>query len=411
MSLNTHALVIGVSQYQHIRPLPPVAYATDLAGILRDPSACGYDPANVALLQEAEATRARILDQLDHLGQRASADSTALVYFSGHGGRPAGDSGDSYLVPIDGEWGSPEQLEATAISSQLLGQKLAAIRAERLTVILDCCHAAGLAQARDVKPPDWIPELADRALGRLATGRGRVVMAAARDDGSAYVMSGSRHGLFTEHLIAGLRGAAATADGMVRVLDLYHHVRRNVVARYPAQRPVLKAELEDNYPIALAPSTRPALTAAAPPASFAYDVLLVYSPDERDSAWARSFLRLLEDRGVRVCTEELDTELGGHRILEIERLVSTSRFTLPVLTPRFSTGRFQELQTVMAQHLGIEDGRARLIPIVREPCDARLGLRMLVPLDMTRDENVLPSVERLVRTLRKHATAHGLADS
>lgn len=39
MSLNAHVLVIGVS-YRHIQPLPSVA--ADLAGVLRDPSACAY---------------------------------------------------------------------------------------------------------------------------------------------------------------------------------------------------------------------------------------------------------------------------------------------------------------------------------------------------------------------------------
>jgi hypothetical protein len=407
MSLDGYALIIGISQYQHIRALPRVTDAEDLAGVLRDPSACGYDPTNVTLLQDADATRAAIVDALDRLGQRAGPESTAFVYFSGHGGRPPGDGGDSYLMPIDGEWGSQERLEATALSSRIFGDKLAAIRAERLTVILDSCHAASLAQAKNVRMPAWIPELADDALGRLATGRGRVVMAAARGDGSAYVMSGARYGLFTEHLIAGLRGAASGTDGLVRVLDLYHHVQRNVVARCPDQQPVLKTELEDNYPLALSPRTaRPALDARSPPTDFAYDVLVVYSPDDRDRAWARSLIRLLEERGVRVCTEERDAELGEERVRELERLVSTSRFILPMLTPRFSTGRFQELQTMMALHLGVEDGRARLIPIVREPCVARLGLRMLVHFDMIRDENVVPGIERLVRTLRKHATSH-----
>lgn len=409
MIMNAHALVIGVSQYRHIRPLPRVADAEDLADVLRDTNTCGYDPANVTLLQDSEATCATILDQLDHLGQRVSPESTTLVYFSGHGGRPPSDCSDTFLMPTDGEWGSQELLEATAISSRLLGEKLAAIRAERLTLILDCCHAAGLARAKDVNPSAWIPDFDDEALGRLATGRGRVVMAAARADGSAYVMNGARYGLFTEHLIAGLRGAARGADGLVRVLDLYQHVQRNVVARNPAQRPVLKAELEDNYPIALANGdAHPSLTVAAPPSDFAYDMLVVYSPDDRDRAWARSLIRLLEEGGVRVCTEELDAELGQTRVLEIERLVSTSRFTLPVLTPRFSAGRFQELQTTMAYHLGIEDGRARLIPIVREPCDARLDLRMLVYLDMIRNEDVAPGVERLVRTLRKHTTSRSI---
>jgi hypothetical protein len=411
MNLNAHALVIGVSQYRHIQPLPSVADAEDLAGVLRDPAACGYDPASVTLLQESDATREQILDELDRLGRTAGPDATALVYFSGHGGSWPG--GDSYLMPIEGEWGSSDRLEATAISSRLLGDKLAAIRAERLLVILDSCHAAGLAQPRGARPArstgsaaneGWVPALADSALGRLATGRGRAVMAAAGSDGSSYVLAGARHGLFTEHLIAGLRGAAGGSDGVVRVLDLYHHVQRNVVARFPAQRPVLKAEMEDNYAVALCPSAaRPALTAAADPSEFTYDVLLVCAPDDRDRAWARVFIRLLEERGVRVCTADLDAELGRARVLELDRLVSTSRFTLPVLTPRFSAGRFEELQTVLAQQLGVEDGIARLIPVVREPCEARLGLRALVHLDMIRDENVAPGIERLVRTLRRQA--------
>jgi hypothetical protein len=405
MSLNAHALVIGVSQYPHIRALPRVADAEDLAGVLRDPAAGGYDPANVVLLQEARATRDAIVEGLDLLAQRAGRDSTTLIYFSGHGGQRPGDGGESYLMPFNGEWGSPEQLEATAISSRLLGEKLTAIQTERLTVILDCCHAAGLAQPRDIDDTAWTPELAEDALGRLA-GRGRVVMAASRGDGASFVLGGARYGLFTEHLIAGLRGAAADADGWVRVLDLYHHVQRNVIARYPAQRPVLKAELEDNYPIARSErGDRPALTAAAPADDFAYDVLVVAAPHERDTAWARFLVRTLEERGVRVCIEDRDAELTQNRFNELERLVAASRFTLPVLTPRFSAGRFQELQTVMAQHLGVEDGRARLIPIVREPADARLGIRMVVQLDMIRDEDVASGVERLVKTLRKHASA------
>jgi len=396
---NAHAVVIGASQYRRVRPLPSVADAEAVAGVLRDPGAGGYDPANVVLLQESDATREQILDELDRLGQKAGPDATALVYFSGHGGSWPG--GDSYLLPIEGEWSSHDHLEATAISGRLLGDRLAAIRAERLIVILDCGHAAGIPQPPG--PGDaWVPAVADDALERLAAGRGRVVIAAARSDGRPPVLAGARHGLFTEHLIAGLRGAAGGSDGVVRVLDLYHHVRRNVVARFPDQRPVLKVELEDNFAIALCPSAvGPAPTTAAAPSDFVYDVLLVYAPDDRDRGWARVFLQLLEERGVRVCTEELDAELDSHRLLELERLVSTSRFTMPVLTPRFSAGRFQELQSALSHQLGVEDGIARLIPVVREPCEARLGLRSLVHLEMIRDEAVLPGIERLVGTLRR----------
>jgi hypothetical protein len=395
---NAHAVVIGVSQYRRVRPLSSVADAEGVAAALRDPDAGSYDPANVVLLQESDASREQILDELDRLGHRAGPGATALVYFSGHGGSWPG--GDSYLLPIEGEWSSPDRLEATAISCRLLGDKLAAIRAERLTVILDCGHAAGFVQPRDIHDA-WIPAIADRALEQLGAGPGRVVMAAPRGDGGPHVLAGARHGLFTEHLIAGLRGAAGGSDGAVRVLDLYRHVQRNVVARFPEQRSVLALEREDNYVVALCPgAARPAPPATAP-SDFVYDVLLVYAPDDRDRGWVRVFLQLLEERGIRVCTEELDTEPGSDRRTELERLMSASQFTMPVLTPRFSTGRFQELQTALTHQLGLEDGIARLIPVVREPCAARLRLRSLVHLEMIRDESVLPGIERLVGTLRR----------
>jgi hypothetical protein len=41
--------------------------------------------------------------------------------------------------------------------------------------------------------------------------------------------------------------------------------------------------------------------------------------------------------------------------------------------------------------------------VVRQPCEARLGLRSLVHLDMIRDQHVARGIDRLVSTLRKHA--------
>src|SRR5215470_15268942 len=132
---SAHALVIGITQYQHIPPLPQVADAEEVTSVLRDPAACGYPAANVTLLREAEASRAQIVGALDDLARRTGADSTALVYFSGHGGRSASGV-DSYLIPVDGRWGSLDQLEDSAIPSRVFGAKLAAIGAARLLVIL-----------------------------------------------------------------------------------------------------------------------------------------------------------------------------------------------------------------------------------------------------------------------------------
>lgn len=143
------------------------------------------------------------------------------------------------------------------------------------------------------------------------------------------------------------------------------------------------------------------LTVASPAASFAHDVLVVHALHERDAAWARSLITLLEDRGVRVCTAAEDAVAPRSDRADLARLITTSLFTVPVLTPRFSAQRFEALQAALAEQLGIEDGIARLIPIVREPCEARLGLRSLSYFDMIRDSTVALGVDRLVRTLRR----------
>jgi hypothetical protein len=206
--------------------------------------------------------------------------------------------------------------------------------------------------------------------------------------------------VFTEHLLAGLRGAAGRADGFVRVLDLYDHVHRNMLARAPAQRPGLYTAREDNFAIARASREPPALIALPQPTGFAYDALVLHAADARDRTWALDVaVRQLAERGLRVCVDGRDFARAPAALGELERLVSTSRFTVPILTPRFTPQRFEDLQTVMAAQLGIDDARARLLPIVREPCAARHNVRALVSLDLLHDAEVEPGLERLACAL------------
>jgi metacaspase-1 len=153
---DAHALVVGISAYQRVRPLPAVQDAQDVAAVLADPARCGYPAANVRMLLEEAATRAAILEALDEFAARTRPTSTAFVYFSGHGGALAHRGGAAcYLMPVEAAWGAPAALEATAISGEELSRRLRAIVAGRVTVVLDCCRAAGLSEAKDVEaaPP------------------------------------------------------------------------------------------------------------------------------------------------------------------------------------------------------------------------------------------------------------------
>jgi len=399
---DAHALVVGISAYQRVRPLPAVHDAQDVAEVLADPARCGYPAVQVRMLLEEAATRAAILDALDELAARTRPRSTAFIYFSGHGGAaPAGGGETCYLIPVDAGWDDPAELETTAISGPELSRRLRALAASHVTVVLDCCRAAGIAEPRDLGARR-LRDLTRDSLSPLAHGRGRAVIAASRADGLAYVNPGARNGVFTRHLLDGLRGGASPAGGVIRICDLFHYVQERVVAEQPGQRPVFRAELEENYPIARAPA--PAPVAVPPgPDGLAYDVFLSYArKDPEVRAWVeRVLVPFLEGCGIKVCLEHRHFGIGRPRIREMERAVTTSRYTLGVFTPSYLEDGFADFQALMAQHLSLETQEPRFMPVLRRECKLELGARMTSLLDLTRDDEVPAGLQRLAVALRE----------
>lgn len=401
---DAHALTVGVSRYSHLRPLPATQDAQDVAGVLCDAALGAYPAENVRSLIDGDATRAAILDELDGLAARTTEHSTVFVYFSGHGGRSTNSRETCYLMPVDGR-DDEAALDATAISGAELSARLRKIRAAKLTIVLDCCRASGIAEPKDVAEGPLVPELPGSALALLAQGRGRAVLAASRSDGLAWVVPGARNGVFTGYLLDGLRGAAGGAGGVIRVCDLFHYVQQRVAVAGGRQRPVFKAELEENYPVALyRGGAAPALVVPPSPADgFLYDVFLSYRHSDRAD---RQFVLdvvvpLLERLGLRVCLEHRDFQLGSPRIREIERAITKSRYTVGVFTPSYVEGPFEELQMELARYQAAEDKSPRFIPLRRRDCALALGVRMTELLDVSDDADAERALQRLALRLRE----------
>lgn len=397
---DAHALVIGVSRYRHMPALRPTEDVAGVVAALTDPELCGYPVENVRVLLEERATRAAILDELAALARRTSARSTVLVYFTGHGGRVAADAESGqreafYLLPVECQSRPRSLLATTAISGEEWTAACNAIPAARLTIVLDCCRAAALAEAE-------LPagKIVDADLAPMAPGRGRAVMAAASREGSAYLPPGRAHSLFTDHLLRGLRGEAPTAGGVLRVCDLFHYVQAKVVADEPQQRPIFKASLEENYPLArarLAPLALP-----PPPDDARYDLFLAYTlEDDGDSEWARRVaIPYLEELGLKVCHEKRDFNLTEKRLTETERAIAASRYTSAVFSPAFLRSRFADYQAVLAAHDALESGLPRFIPLLRAPCDLELHRRMTALLDVSREAEIEAALRRLAMQVR-----------
>ncbi|TWA58549.1 hypothetical protein FBZ84_118113 [Azospirillum baldaniorum] len=130
---------------------------------------------------------------------------------------------------------------------------LARSHAQRLVVLLDACHSGGVGS---LKGPNGglVPGYTEKALSRLATGTGRVIIASSRADEASLEFAGAKNSLFTQHLVDSLRGTARTpGDGVIRVFDVFNHAGPKVGSdSLGRQHPVFKAsQMEDNFPVAL----------------------------------------------------------------------------------------------------------------------------------------------------------------
>jgi hypothetical protein len=298
---------------------------------------------------------------------------------------------------------SDQTLAQTAISGDEFTAALRAIPARKVVVVFDCCHAGGIGQPKDATLPG-LKALPESYYETLKAGRGRVILASSRSDEASYVMSGATNSLFTQHLLAGLRGEVPSPGGVIRIFDLFHYLQPKVTSAQPSQHPIFKAEIEDNFPVALSlGGTGSTLTPLAPLADdFVYDVFISYRQQDPDRTWVRKALEpRLTSEGLRVCIDYRDFRLGAPLVKEMERAVEHSRYTLAILSPAYLTSNFTDLESILAEHLGLERSQRRLLAVLREDCTPRLGMRARLWLDMTHDDEFEVSLARLVYELRQ----------
>lgn len=234
-----YALVVGVGADLKVT----VDDAKAVYEILTDKNRCGYKLENVRLLTEKEAARDDILAGLDWLADQASKDIDAavIIYFSGHGGMMP----TYHLVP---NGYNSTNLASTAISGVEFTQKLKSINSKKQLILLDCCHAGGMTEVKDVGfakfpiPPE-INEI-------LTAGSGRILIASSRRDELSY--TGTPYSVYTQALRESLAGyGTAEQDGYTYVADMALYIGRWVPNRTSdKQHPILKIAAADNFAVA-----------------------------------------------------------------------------------------------------------------------------------------------------------------
>jgi serine/threonine protein kinase len=227
------AVVIGVGEYLHAESVRPLRFAApDAEAVSRaliDPAICGFPAGKVKLLTDAEACRDAMAHHLSKwLPAQAKGAEIVVIYFAGHGAvHAAGRREEGYLLAHDAD---PEDLATRGILMTDLARWVEAIDARAVVVCVDCCHAAKLIARGDSPGEAATRDMTIRpAMLQALAGRGRYLIASC-DEGQVSVEADRwGHGLFTHHLLDGLRGAGdRDGDGRVGVAEFFEHVSEAV---------------------------------------------------------------------------------------------------------------------------------------------------------------------------------------
>lgn len=403
---NAYALMIGIANYQHITKLPPTVTkdAQDIYDLLIDPQHCGYLPDNVQLLLDGQATQAAIRQALADLATRSNQNSTVFFYTSSHGGRiESGPYTGEYLLPVDTVYTSGESVAQTAISGAEFTEALGAVSARKVVVVFDCCHSGGVGQPKDGLGATFKAGLPESYYDALKEGRGRVILASSRSTEYSYVMPGAENSLFTQHLLAGLRGGIPSDDGLIRIFDLFEYLQPRVTGDQPNQHPIFKAEVEESFPVALYLGGQKGIV-PRDEEGFRYDAYVSYMDKKPDASWVWDMLvPRLEDAGLRVAVSGDVEEPGVARVVSVERGMKQAKRTVVVLSEVYLADYMADFENVLGQTMGVQEGTYRLLPIKIAPIDEeRLPTRlsMLTTLNMTQPRRAERQFDRLVRALQ-----------
>ncbi len=216
---NSHALIIGVDNYNSFSPLKcAVNDAEGIAELLN--KEFEFPEEHIHLLRDEEATRQRILEQyLSFTQEGTEANDRVIFFFAGHGHTLRSRRGEvGYLVPYDGD---PSNL-ASLIRWDEITRNSHLIEAKHIFFLMDACYG-GLAVTR-LNPGSM------RFLGDMLLRPARQALSAGKADEPVVDIGGPLpdHSMFSGYLIEGLSGKASHADGIMTANSVMTYVYQKV---------------------------------------------------------------------------------------------------------------------------------------------------------------------------------------
>lgn len=225
------ALIIGISRFRHSQSVPNLKYADEDARsiyqFLQSSSGGKFPADNMRLLLNEQATLTNINAELTSFIGKASANDLLLIFIAGHGAPDPAALQNLYILAHDT---NPENMPDTALAMNTLGAYIQQnVRAERVVLLIDTCHSAGLSTEVARAVQNNLVNLYLEKLLYQEKGRAIITSSDVNEYSRESVKWGNGHGVFTYYLLEGLNGKADTnEDRLVSVGELFRFVRQKV---------------------------------------------------------------------------------------------------------------------------------------------------------------------------------------
>ncbi|HUL00423.1 MAG TPA: caspase family protein, partial [Nitrospirota bacterium] len=219
---NSYAIVIGIEQYR--QKLPKADFAAHDAQTLTEYliKVMGYPAENIVTLINEHAAKSDLEKYFEKwLPNNVKAGSSVFIYYSGHGA-PNMASGDTYLVPYDGD---PSFIDETGYSVQRMYAALRKLPAKKVIVALDSCFSG--AGGRSVIASGARPLVMN--LKTASVPKNMTVLSASSGEQISMSYDEKNHGLFTYFFLKGIKiKEVVQQDGSLDISELFEYVKPQV---------------------------------------------------------------------------------------------------------------------------------------------------------------------------------------
>jgi len=237
--VNIYAVIVGVGRYTAVQSLK---YTDDdaykLAMFFSSPEGGALADDQLKVLIDEDATKENILKVMNSIFGRAEKKDVIIFYFSGHGMEGA-------FLPYDYD----------GITNYLFHKEVSEIfqksKAKNKICIADACHSGSL--ERNVRSSDIDNTLNSFYDAWKNSEGGTALFMSSKAEESSIEFEGLRQGVFSYHLIQGLKGKAdSDEDYIITIQELYNYVSKSVKDYTQSyQNPVIRGDYDENMPIGI----------------------------------------------------------------------------------------------------------------------------------------------------------------